>query len=112
MHEFSIVKKEVDKVNQKANGKKVSKAVFFLGRLAHGSVDSIAEAFRMASANTPLSQARLEIVHIEPRIKCSGCGVELSFASDMGFACLQCGCASHELITGKECHIESIEVED
>ena len=112
MHEFSVVKKEVDKVNQKASGKKVSKAVFFLGRLAHGSVDSITEAFRMDSVNTPLSQARLEIVNIEPRIKCSGCGIELSIENDMDFACLQCGCTSHVLFTGKECHIESIEVED
>lgn len=111
MHELSIVKKEIEKANQKANGKKVSKAVFFLGRLAHGSTDSITEAFRMASANTPLSEARLEIVHIEPRIKCSGCGMELNTLSAMDFACPQCGCTSHELIAGKECHIEHIEVE-
>ncbi|MDD5005847.1 MAG: hydrogenase maturation nickel metallochaperone HypA [Candidatus Omnitrophica bacterium] len=112
MHEFSLVKKEVERIKNKIEGKKVSSAVFFLGRLAHGTPDSIREAFKIASVNTPLAHAKLEVKRINPKVKCLSCGKIFSLTREINFSCPLCNSKSNELIAGEECYIDSIEVEE
>ena len=112
MHEFSLVKKEVEMLRSRINGKKINRIVFFLGRLAHGTVDSITEAFKVITANSPLSDAEIQIVSVEPKVKCSFCRDTFNADSEINLTCPKCGSKSNELIAGNECHIDSIEVED
>jgi hydrogenase nickel incorporation protein HypA/HybF len=112
MHEFSLVKKEVDRLKNKINGKKVKKIVFSLGRLSHGTPESINQAFKTATANTSLSKAEIEIVSIEPKIRCLSCGKVFQVTGDLKLNCIKCGSFSSELIEGEECYISSIEAED
>ncbi len=112
MHEFSLVKKEVDRLRDKVKGKKVSKVIFFLGRLAHGTPESIKNAFKLATDNTPLSGADLKVVSIEPKVKCSSCENIFVIEGDINLSCPKCGSKSNELISGEECYIDSVEAVD
>jgi Zn finger protein HypA/HybF involved in hydrogenase expression len=73
MHEFSIVKKEVERTLLKVKDRQVSKVVFLLGRLAHGTPQSIRQAFQIACQDTSLAKAELEVITVQPRVKCSNC---------------------------------------
>ncbi len=114
MHEFSLVKKEVDHLKSKINGKKISKIVFSLGRLSHGTPQSITEAFQTIAADTPLSNVEFEVVSIDPRAKCLSCGEVLNseVSNNMELTCIKCGSNSSEIISGEECYISSVEVEN
>ena len=112
MHEFSLVKKEVERLREKVNGKKVSKVVFSLGRLAHGTPDSIRKAFEVATLDTSLSGAELDVLSIDPKVKCLTCGYSYSVEQDIKLACPECGSESNELVAGKECFVNSVEIED
>lgn len=112
MHEFSLVKKEVERVLPKVNGEKVSRVVFFLGRLAHGTPRSIEEAFKIAARDSVLSKAKLEVVKIEPKVKCSSCGKVFSVNEEINLSCPGCQSKTNELVCGQECYIDSIEVKN
>lgn len=112
MHEFSLVRKEVELLQSKVNGKRVNKVIFCLGGLAHGTPESIAQAFKIATVDTPLSEAELQIKIIEPKLKCSSCGNVFNVDKKPVFSCLACGSNLNEIISGQECSIDSVEVED
>lgn len=101
MHEYSIVKKEVERLSQRINGKKASKVVFSLGRLAHGTPDSITAAFKVATADTILSQTELQVLSIEPKVKCLSCGTSYGTERGINLSCPACGSSSNELISGQ-----------
>ncbi|MFH1621560.1 MAG: hydrogenase maturation nickel metallochaperone HypA [Candidatus Omnitrophota bacterium] len=111
MHEFSIVKKEVKRLSHKINGKKVSKVVFSLGRLSHGTPESIKEAFQTITVDTGLSVAEFEVLSIDPRIKCLSCGAIYGIENDINLKCPSCGSSSNEVIAGQECYISSVEID-
>jgi hydrogenase nickel incorporation protein HypA/HybF len=110
MHEFSLVKKEVERIAHKINGQKVSKVVFSLGRLAHGTPDSITQAFKTLSVGTTLSEAELQVVSIEPKVKCLSCGAIFGVEKELSLSCPRCGSISNEVIAGQECYISSLEI--
>ena len=112
MHEFSLVKKEIERLKDKIEGKRVNKVVFSLGRLSHGTPQSISEAFKNIVVDSPLSNADLQVVSIEPKVKCQSCGEIYRVEGDMKLTCIQCGSGSSKVIAGDECYISSIEVED
>ena len=111
MHEFSLVKKEVERLRDKVNGRKVNKVVFFLGRLAHGTSSSIKEAFQVITSDTSLSGAELEVLSIDPKVKCLSCGYSYNVEQDIKLSCPVCGSELNELIAGRECYINNVEVE-
>lgn len=111
MHEFSLVKKEVERAIAKVNGKKVSKVVFVLGRLAHGTPQSIKEAFKIAAQGTALATAKLEVITVEPKVKCSKCSKVFSVDKEINLSCPECKSKSNELVAGEECYIDNIELE-
>jgi hydrogenase nickel incorporation protein HypA/HybF len=111
MHEFSLVKREVERLEQRIKGKKVDKVIFSLGKLAHGTPDSIKKAFKTVTIDTPLSEVAFEVISIEPKIKCLSCGEILNIDNGFGLKCANCGSSSNELISGDECFISSVEVE-
>jgi hydrogenase nickel insertion protein HypA len=127
MHEFSIVKKEVERTLLKVKDRQVSKVVFLLGRLAHGTPQSIRQAFQIACQDTSLAKAELEVITVQPRVKCSNCfkvftplenfmehkGISLTgFTVDkkINLSCPDCHCPTNELISGEECYIDSVEL--
>lgn len=111
MHEFILVKSEIERVLSRIEGRKVKKVVFSLGRLAHSTVDSITEAFQLAANNTPFADAEFEVANIEPQVKCSACGNIFGVEREIDFSCPKCESKTNELIAGNECCIGSIQVE-
>jgi hydrogenase nickel incorporation protein HypA/HybF len=112
MHEYSLVKKEVNHLREKLNSKRVNRVFFSLGRLAHGTPQTIKEAFRIATIDTPLSGVKLEVLTVDPKVKCSFCGNIFGVDGEITFSCPQCGSTKNEVIAGKECHIEKVELEN
>jgi len=112
MHEFSLVKKEVEKAIRRTEGKKVTKIKFLLGKMAHGTPQSIREAFKIAAKDTAMSNVELDVVVVEPKVKCSGCGKVFNVDKEINLACPHCNSKSNELVAGEECYIENIELED
>ena len=110
MHEFKLVKREVERIKDKTNGKNVSKIVFALGRLAHGTPGSIREAFKVATLNTSLFNAVVEVIMIDSKVKCSSCDNIFSAEGEFNFSCPKCSSSSNELISGNECYIDRIEI--
>lgn len=112
MHELKLIQDELRRVRPSIDGKKVSKVVFMLGRLAHGTPDSIKQAFYVAAVDTPFASASLEVVSVEPQVRCSCCGNTMHIERDIELFCPMCSAQTNELIAGNECHIERIEVEE
>ena len=112
MHEFSLVKQEVQRIMKQIGSKKVGKITFLLGKLAHGTPESIKKAFEVATQDTNLSNAKVEIIVIEPKIKCSSCGNVFNTENELKLSCPKCSSFSNELISGNECYIKDIELDN
>ena len=109
MHELSLVQQEVAKASKKIKEKKVHKIFFSLGKLAHGTPESIKEAFSLAVSDTPLFGAEVVVNVIEPKVKCSSCGYEFASDREITLACPKCRSTSTEVVSGKECCIDHLE---
>jgi len=109
MHELSLVQQEVAKASKEVGSKKVHKVIFNLGKLAHGTPESIKEAFSLAVPNTPLFGAEVVVNVIEPKVKCSSCGYEFNSDREIALACFKCKSTSTQVVSGKECCIDHLE---
>lgn len=112
MHEYSIVKREVERILGIAKTKRVNRVVFSLGKLAHGNPESIKAAFTLAATGTSLSNVPLDIVNVEPKVQCLECKAVYACSKNLNLICPECGSALSELIAGEECRVERIEVEE
>ena len=68
-------------------------------------------SFELASADTELSGARLEIIDVPVRIWCPACGAERELPGVQSLACPECGRLSGDIRAGRELDLESIELE-
>ena len=112
MHELSLIQKEVARAAQQVGKKKVRTVFFSLGKLAHGTPETIRNAFSMSVPNTPLMGAEVIVTVIEPRVKCSSCGYEFKAENTLDFHCPQCSGSSTEIVAGKECYIDRLDIEN
>ena len=110
MHEFSLVKKEVERIKDKIGPKKVAKVTFVLGKLAHGTPESIKQAFKVASIDTNLEGAKVEVIVKEPELKCLSCNNLFKVTGELKLSCPKCDSTSNEIVSGEECYVESIEL--
>jgi hydrogenase nickel incorporation protein HypA/HybF len=62
MHELGIVQEVVEIVSEKSGGASVTRLVLEIGRLTAVLPDAIRFCFELATEDTPLAGARLEIV--------------------------------------------------
>ena len=109
MHELSLIQQEVQRVSKEAGEKKVHKIFFNLGKLSHGTPESIKEAFSLVVHNTPLFGAEVIVNVIEPKIKCASCGHDFTEDKKIYFKCPKCYSSSIEIVSGKECSIDHLE---
>ena len=114
MHELSIATAVIDEVAKHvaaAGGGRVLSITLRIGRLSCVQEGALRFCFDLASADTKLSGARLEIIDVPVRIWCPACGAERELPGVQSLACPECGQLSGDIRAGRELNLESIEME-
>ena len=111
MHELAITQNIVDIVLKGAPDRAVKGITIVLGELSGVVEDSVRFCFDVVAADTAAQGAALTFLKVLAHIRCNQCGFE--FKMDRGdWACPRCGNLGGEVMQGRECYVESIEVED
>ena len=113
MHEFSITQSILSIALEKANAvnaSKVSKVNLVLGEMS-GIVDDCVEFyFDFLTKDTIAAQASLSFRHPPTRLRCRNCATVFS-PDNLNWTCPNCHAQTVEITSGRECYVESIEVE-
>ena len=113
MHELSITQSILSIALEKANAaeaKRISQINLVIGELS-GIVDDCVEFyFELLSKDTIAAQASLSFHHPPTRLRCRNCATVFS-PNNLDWACPGCHAQTVEIVSGRECYIESIEVD-
>lgn len=113
MHEYPITE-QIIKIAEKhcteAGAERVRKIKLVIGDYSGYVGDSVQMYFDLIGEGTLCEGAEVEITHVRPKLRCTGCG-RLFERELMSFACPECGKDGEPTDIGKEFYIESIEVE-
>jgi len=113
LHEFSITQNILSIALEKANAvnaSRVSKINLVIGELS-GIVDECVEFyFDFLNKDTIAAQASLSFQHPPTQLHCRNCGITFP-PSNLDWTCPNCHEQTIEIISGRECYVESIEVE-
>ena len=94
-----------------AENRRVKGITIVVGELSGVVEDSVRFCFDAVSANTMVSGAVLTFRKVPAYIRCTQCTFEFRL-DDSNWACPQCGNLGGHVMQGRECYIESLEVED
>ncbi len=113
MHELSITQNILSTALEKASEAKAGKIIkvnLIIGELS-GVVDECVQVcFDLLSKGTIAAKASLSFEKIPTQLRCRNCAA--TFSPDTpGWTCPNCGELRIEIISGRECYIDSIEVE-
>lgn len=111
MHEYSIVRALIDKVDGEARrhgAASVHRVRVAIGELSGVEVDLFATAFGLARERTICAQAELEVIRVPVRWVCRECGGEID--RDGRLECAACG-GRARLESGDEIVLERLEME-
>ncbi len=111
MHELAITQSIVDIVLKDALERKVKGITIVLGELSGVVEDSVRFCFDIVASETAAHDAVLTFHRVPARIRCNGCASEFDLDGADG-ACPECGNLGGQVVQGRECYVESIEVED
>ncbi|MFC2017231.1 hydrogenase maturation nickel metallochaperone HypA [Chloroflexota bacterium] len=113
MHELSITQSILSIALEKANevqASKVTKINLIIGELS-GVVSKCVEFyFDLLSKDTIAAQASLSFHQPPTQLRCRGCAAVFS-PNGLGWACPICQEQKIEIISGRECHVDSMEVD-
>ena len=113
MHEFSITQSILSIALEKANkaeASQISKIYLVTGELS-GIVDECVEFyFDFLSKDTIAAQASLSFHHPPTRLRCRNCTTIFS-PNNLEWVCPNCQERKIEIVSGRECYVESIEVD-
>ncbi len=108
MHELAVAQSIVDIVVSKAQARRVTAVNIVLGDLVCVAEEPIRFCFSLAARDTIAEDAVLSVVRIPALLRCRRCRNE--FALEARGACPFCGTGNGEIIHGRECYIDTIEV--
>ena len=111
MHELAITQNIVDIALKSAPESQVKGITIVLGELSGIVEDSVRFCFDVVAADTAAKGAFLTFHKVPALLRCTKCAFEFKL-DDGDWACPQCGNLGGEVMQGRECYIESIEVED
>lgn len=113
MHEYNITESILSLALEKANEAKagrIARVNLVLGELSGIVGECVQQYFEILGKDTIAGGAVLSFETKHTLLKCRKCGKEFSPA-DHDWACPDCREANVEIISGRECYLESIEVE-
>jgi hydrogenase nickel incorporation protein HypA/HybF len=113
MHELSVALSIVDiaaETAEKNGGGRVERVFLKLGALSGVVKDALVFSWQLASADTPLEGARLEIEEIPAVVRCSNCEADRKLDAINKFICPVCNQATPHILRGKELEITALEI--
>ena len=113
MHEFDITQNILSITLEKANAnqaKKVAKINLTIGELSGIVSDCVQFYFDFLSKDTIAAEAELCFNQPPIKLQCRNCSITFS-PIDLNWACPNCQEQNVEIVSGRECYVDSIEVE-
>ena len=115
MHEMGIALQIIDiateSIPAELKGRKVARINLRIGKLAAIVADSLHFCFGIASRETAVEGAELNIREIPVKAHCRECNTHWTL-SGPAFTCEKCNSGNIEVTSGRELDIESIEIAD
>lgn len=108
MHELGLTQSIVEIVGEHANGRKVKRVTLEVGKFSGVMSDALRFCFDVVAEGTTLEGATLEILQIEARARCLGCGED--FAQETLYTRCQCGARDFERLSGDELLVKRYEL--
>jgi hydrogenase nickel incorporation protein HypA/HybF len=108
VHELSIAGGILDIAVSGAGGRKVAAVTVVVGELSSVSEEPVRFGFEVLSKGTLAQDAVLTFVKVPASLRCRECQRE--FGLDGRGACPGCGKRNSDVVRGRECYVESIEV--
>jgi hydrogenase nickel incorporation protein HypA/HybF len=108
VHELGIVQQVVELAAERTHGARVKRLVLEIGRLSMVMPDALRFCFDLATAETTLESAELQIVEVDGSARCRACGGVVTLARPIGRCA--CGCSDLEWLSGTEVRIIELEV--
>jgi hydrogenase nickel incorporation protein HypA/HybF len=108
VHELGIVIEVVDRVSAACQGARVTRVVLEVGKLSAVLPDSLRFAFDLATEDTLLHGATLEILETPGLARCRSCAAEVVLEKPFGRC--RCGGSDLEWLSGDELKIKNFEV--
>lgn len=112
MHEMSLAEGILQLVEETARREQAAqiKTIFVeIGRLSCVEPEALKFCFDSVSRGSMAEGARLEIIDIEGRARCSGCGENVSMQESYD-ACPLCGHHPLQALSGTEMRVKEIEI--
>ncbi len=114
MHELSIALSILDVVEeqrQQLGSPHVVTIYLKIGPLSGVLPDALRNAYELARAGTPLSDATLRIEDSPIVMLCPVCQAERAVESPQTLCCIECGAAAYDVISGRELEVCGLEIE-
>ncbi len=92
------------------NSKRVTTLYVALGEISELDPTSLQNNWKELSIGTPMEHAQLHIRLIPAEVQCMAC-FQKYHPADKKIICPYCGSFGAKILTGEECHLESIETE-
>ena len=113
MRERNIIQALIDKANRQArvtHSKRVITIHIALGEISELDPTSLQTHWKELSQGTPAEHAQLHFRLIPAEVQCMAC-FQKYHPLDKKITCPYCGSFGAKILTGEECHLESIETE-
>lgn len=113
MHEMALAQSVVQIIEDAAVReafRRVRTVWLEVGRLSCVEPEAMRSAFEVASRATPAEGAVLEIVELEGRGRCPGCGAEVALEARED-ACPECGSYGLSVSAGTQLRVRELEIE-
>jgi len=113
MHELSITQSILSIALGKASeaqASKVTKINLIIGELSGVVNECVEFYFDLLSKDTIAAQASLSFERTPNKLRCRNCATVFS-PNNLDWACPNCHEAKIEIISGRECYVDSIEVD-
>lgn len=114
MHELVITQNLLDTVlaeAQKAEAKEVTGVHLVVGELSGIASDCVQFYFDILKKDTVASRATIDFTPVQAELRCRNCKTAFHPGDEAIWICPDCAGYSIEIVKGRDCNIESIEVE-
>ncbi len=113
MHELSITQGILDIALEQAkaaNATRITRINLTIGALTGVVDDCVQFYFEILAKDTIAAGTTLSFERPATKVRCGGCGTTFE-PGDVAWSCPSCGSHQAEIIQGRECRVNSIEVD-